>query len=424
MTAGPLMENAGATGGLALFDLPPMLPILQVTCNHFTFPAGQDAPCNHGVYSTYGIFKDNELGGVGDSFNYSASNHLFTFLTPTSAVPGPLTGGVNVQTSPLTGFALGINGTWGGISIQEFLLTEALGHNYISWGNGNIGDSTGSIGAGTYAAGTILAGASIPNTPNVSIGGTAGTTTYTYVCTAVSPSGGETLPTAAGTITVGNATLNATNYNHIVCIGNVGDQTMNVYRTSTTGGLSAGRICSGVLPDRNDESCNDTGQAAGAAVPTTDTSGKFIVAGNTFTGVQGNASKIAVASGTFTANNVRVSDASGNEIDGGVAVSGLCQTNGTGCPTGIANVQIVLPTSTLAANTCSTVITTTMTGVTTTSTFTSSFASDASGVTGYGSSGGLSIIMWPTANTNNLKLCNPTAASITPGAMTINVGAK
>lgn len=90
----------------------------------------------------------------------------------------------------------------------------------------------------------------------------------------------------------------------------------------------------------------------------------------------------------------------------------------------IPNVQIVLPVTTLAANTCSAVITTTMTGVTTTSTFTSAFASDASGVTGYGSSGGLSIVMWPTANTNNLKLCNPTAASITPGAMTINVGVR
>lgn len=89
----------------------------------------------------------------------------------------------------------------------------------------------------------------------------------------------------------------------------------------------------------------------------------------------------------------------------------------------IANVQIALPTSTIAANTCSAAINTTMTGVTTTSTFTSAFATDASGVTGYGSSGGLSIVMWPTANTNNLRLCNPTASSITPGAMTINVGA-
>lgn len=130
-----------------------------------------------------------------------------------------------------------------------------------------------------------------------------------------------------------------------------------------------------------------------------------------------------------TANGWCASSTLGGSCNGDIAAStfngkGVCASDGTNCAAGIANVQVVLPTATLTANTCSSVITTTMPGVTTTSTFTSAFATDASAVTGYGSSGGLSIVMWPTANTNNLKLCNPTASSITPGAMTINVGAR
>lgn len=41
---------------------------------------------------------------------------------------------------------------------------------------------------------------------------------------------------------------------------------------------------------------------------------------------------------------------------------------------------------------------------------------DWSGLTGYGSNAGLSLVVWPTVNTVNVKICNGTASSITPGA--------
>jgi hypothetical protein len=48
-----------------------------------------------------------------------------------------------------------------------------------------------------------------------------------------------------------------------------------------------------------------------------------------------------------------------------------------------------------------------------------------SGSTGWGSSGGLVIDAWPSAsNTMSYKICNATASSITPGAVTWNVGAR
>jgi hypothetical protein len=97
---------------------------------------------------------------------------------------------------------------------------------------------------------------------------------------------------------------------------------------------------------------------------------------------------------------------------------------GTGLTTSIANVTITLPTSAIAATTCTSTTTTTMTNLLTTSAFITAFATDPSGVTGWGSSGGLSWVAWPTANTLNWRVCNVTASSITPGAMSLNVGAR
>lgn len=361
-----------------------------------------------GCSSTSQVVNLFNVGGNSGNgvFGFDTHNSTWQFLNPVNAPS---------NTSSITaGGGVGIEGNWSGLPLNTFLLTETLGHNYASWGGGTYGDSTAPIGAGTFAAGTIQAGATIPQPLLYSVAGTTGSTSYAYFCTAVSPSGGETLQNATVTITVGNATLNGTNYNHLVCLGNVGDQSVNYYRSTNGGGLGTGLICSHVPLDRNNEFCNDTGQTAGAAAPATDTSGVFKLSGSqNITGVQGTTgTKLLSCAGTFTSGHLVSVDANGNCIDGGAP------------PTVIANVQITLPTGTLTANTCSSVVTTTMTGVTTTSTFTSAFASDASGVTGYGSSGGLSIVMWPTANTNNLKLCNPTASSITPGAMQLNVGAK
>jgi hypothetical protein len=65
-----------------------------------------------------------------------------------------------------------------------------------------------------------------------------------------------------------------------------------------------------------------------------------------------------------------------------------------------------------------------MTGLTTSSAFSTAFATDPSTVNGWGSTGGLTFVAWPTADTLNWRVCNVTAATITPGAMTLNVGAK
>jgi len=89
----------------------------------------------------------------------------------------------------------------------------------------------------------------------------------------------------------------------------------------------------------------------------------------------------------------------------------------------IASGTFTLGTSAIASGACATVVTATATGTATTDVLSVGFNSDPTAVTGYGASATgavLSIYPYPTANNANVKVCNSTSASITPGAMTLN----
>jgi hypothetical protein len=109
-----------------------------------------------------------------------------------------------------------------------------------------------------------------------------------------------------------------------------------------------------------------------------------------------------------------------------VVTSGNQQlADGGGLVCGIQNTTTTNPTTAVGGNSCSASATTvTMTGVTSTMIPLFGAPSDISASTGWGSSGGLVIVAWFTANTLNYKICNQTAASITPAAVTWNVGAR
>lgn len=96
----------------------------------------------------------------------------------------------------------------------------------------------------------------------------------------------------------------------------------------------------------------------------------------------------------------------------------------SGIITCIPNIVVVLPTTAIAANTCTTPVAVPVTGVTTTMTFTHSWSGDPAAATGWGSTGGLVINDWPTAGNYNWEVCNQTGSSITPGAISSNVGFK
>lgn len=93
-----------------------------------------------------------------------------------------------------------------------------------------------------------------------------------------------------------------------------------------------------------------------------------------------------------------------------------------GLTTTIASGTSALGTSAISSATCATVVTTAATNTATTDVIMANFNSDPTAVTGYVplTSGMLTIIVYPTSGNVNFKVCNNTAGSITPGAITLN----
>ncbi|OPY78302.1 MAG: hypothetical protein A4E65_02325 [Syntrophorhabdus sp. PtaU1.Bin153] len=106
-----------------------------------------------------------------------------------------------------------------------------------------------------------------------------------------------------------------------------------------------------------------------------------------------------------------VATALGNTLGGAAGVS-----------TTIASGTASLGTSAISSGACATVVSSAGTNIATTDVISWSFNADPTAVTGYSPSanGMLTIIVYPTSGYANFKVCNNTAASITPGAITLN----
>lgn len=116
----------------------------------------------------------------------------------------------------------------------------------------------------------------------------------------------------------------------------------------------------------------------------------------------------------------------GSGISGlGTGVATAAATNlsaNGGFTSTIASGATAMGTGAISSGTCATVVTATATNTATTDVITASFNGDPTGVTGYTpvTSGALTIFVYPTLNTANFKVCNLTASSVTPGAVTLN----
>ena len=87
----------------------------------------------------------------------------------------------------------------------------------------------------------------------------------------------------------------------------------------------------------------------------------------------------------------------------------------------IASGTSAMATGAIGSGACASVVTGTATGAATTDNIIADFNADPSATTGYGVSvsGILTIYKWITTNTINLKVCNSTSGTVTPGAATI-----
>lgn len=88
----------------------------------------------------------------------------------------------------------------------------------------------------------------------------------------------------------------------------------------------------------------------------------------------------------------------------------------------VASGTASLGTGAVSSATCASAVTVTATGTASTDVITAGFNGDPTAVTGYVplTTGMLTIIAYPTTNNVNFKVCNNTASSITPGAITLN----
>jgi Collagen triple helix repeat (20 copies) len=112
---------------------------------------------------------------------------------------------------------------------------------------------------------------------------------------------------------------------------------------------------------------------------------------------------------------------------GAAGATGPAGPAGPAGPTGsgsgtIANGTATLGTSAIAPGTCAAPVTVTATGVAATDNIVADFNADPTPITGYSpsSSGMLAIVKFPGSSNVNFRVCNNTAASITPGAVTLN----
>jgi hypothetical protein len=146
-----------------------------------------------------------------------------------------------------------------------------------------------------------------------------------------------------------------------------------------------------------------------------------------------------IADGTITENLVNTANPwADNEVADTITASNYLPLSGlgTGVQTALADdaetaggISVIvakgtsaLGTSAIASGACATVVTTAATGTATTDIIDWGFNSDPTGVVGYQPSvnGMLTIIAYPSTNNVNFKVCNNTAASITPGVRTLN----
>lgn len=266
-----------------------------------------------------------------------------------------------------------------------------------------IPDTTGAANALGWTAGVGFGVKTIPSTPP---GGSSGQIQYNNsgAFGGFTASGDFTINTGTGVGTL--ATVNAN-------VGSFGSATQCVAFTTNGKGLITAASAATCTPGIASVTGLGTGVATALGV-NVGSAGAFV----TFNGALGTPS-------SGTATNLTGLPISTGVTGLGTGVAGSLAINAAtagGFTTNIsATGATALSTAAIASTACFTT-TAAATGTATTDVVIANFNSDPTATTGYAplTTGGLSIYVFPSLNQVNFRVCNPTASSITPGAITLN----
>jgi hypothetical protein len=288
LSAPKFLNVAGVTGTLITDQFAPIdgSPLFNIGC-----PISAQGGCNSNL--PINIFQINT--GIM-SYTYPTQTFNFTNLYGISSIHSPI---LSTGTEAHGGTPVAMT------SANSELNNVPMGA-YAVFGSGGLFDNSAAISSKENDTALIYAGAKVPGGNGVFVGGTPGSSTYSYQATSVTQLG-EGLPTASITTNTGNATLSATNFNALNITPGYGAQFINVYRTAAPGGYTVpSLICANItIALANNGGCKDTGQA-GTAVgpPTADTTGDFQNSGHSIIVRPWSLTTTAAASDTVTVSGM------------------------------------------------------------------------------------------------------------------------
>jgi hypothetical protein len=345
--------------------------------------------------------------------------------------------------TPASGVATNLTGTAAGLTAGHVTTNANLAGVVTSSGNATsfgtfassvlaaaLTDETGT-GSAVFGTAPTISSPALTGTPTAPTA-TAGTNTTQVATTAfvLANAGGGG---GSGTVTsIAPGCGNAASPNPITTTGTISASVTRRANTATTDAIVS-TDCGNIVSESNASvavslpQAGTTGFAAGSFFEVCGIGGGSVTITPTTSTIGGAATLVINGGSTGNPNCIPFqSDGTNYNLMDTVKGSGVQATlaNAVSTPGGmaltIASGTATIPAAAIASQACATAITATATGVTTTDVVAAGFAADPTSTTGFLPSAMLTIVPFAGSGSVGFRVCNLTAASITPTSLTLN----